>query len=422
MPFEDYFYPPLEQFEGNPTAYLPPNFIDWMVKHYMRNVVEIQYLFADKGVPAIIFETVSSHTHSRIAVSVLASVHHQRFLHPDRPVLDTIESRQRLDELSSLFSLTNALPEDAMAALHIVSSILFDGGQGHNWHKWLKVACIYVDNLFARYRGPEDALLHCSPKDAFIIKTAIWFDVLASVTTQENPHFRNAIREMFSPSRSSVLDPSIGVPAQYSMLSPMGCDNTIVWALAEISSLVQWKQTQINQGSLSIPVLVSHAAEIEQYLQPDAYRAYADYPNGDFHGRRRLASDIFRSAARLYLRTVVSGNYRHVKEIKDSIQDIIQCIQRVKIVPDDMTDDNHQPAARSIVRNTVFAFFLCGALASTNHARRIVLESLEREGEGTGNSASLVKLLNELWYVSDLDPKAPVEWPQLLKKTMTLLV
>jgi hypothetical protein len=177
-----------------------------------------------------------------------------------------------------------------------VSSYLFDGGSGQ-WEQWLHVSYQYVDYLFLKYGGPSEALMKCNAKDAFIIKTSIWFDVLASVTTQKSPHFLLAVRTMFDPAQARIYE--VSSDDRSSMMSPMGCHNEVVWALAETSHLSYWKQTQTQRGCLSMPTLVKRGMAIDDVLAPQSLEVYA---TGDIHGCRSLAAEIFRSSARLYLR------------------------------------------------------------------------------------------------------------------------
>jgi len=402
----------------HPTVFMSPS-PDELLGHYMRRVISIQYLLADKDLTEIIFESVSLNVASMHAVKLLASVHNKRFQRPDLPVLRTYDpdTQERLSTLHTLLTRDDLFTEDAMAALHVVSSILFDGGRG-SWKQWLQIANNYVDNLFARYHGPAEALLRCSAKDAFVVKTAIWFDVLASVTTQQSPYFLEAIRAMFDPNRSGIYDPSLTVPPQYSMMSPMGCENHVVWALAEISDLSAWKRHQTRAGSLSVNELVLKASCIEEYLKVPI-QTYTDLPAVELECSRHLTSEIFRTSSRLYLRSIVSGDHPDVLEIKESVEDTVRCIQQIPIDVPNVT--------RSVVRSTVFSFFICGALGEESH-RRTILNLLEREmGESVGNCSSVLTLLEELWYersqhLARRDPSPPVEWRKRLKDSQMLLV
>ncbi|KAG6897152.1 hypothetical protein C0992_003739 [Termitomyces sp. T32_za158] len=421
---EDY----LADFES--VAYLPRNpgpiiascFVDEVLTHYRESVVKAQYLFADTQMRNLICDIVMSHTNtrSREAASLLSSVHWQRFQNPNALAFESAETQSRLLEIQRLLNHHDYSSDDAMAALHVVSSYLFDGGGG-DWERWLATSYRYVDHLFSKYHSPSEALMRCTSKDAFIIKTSIWFDVLASVTTQKVPHFLEPIRSMFDPTQSKIQELSPEDPS--SMMSPMGCHNDVVWALAETSELFCWKQQQLASESLSIPTLVRRAARIDDFLQPPTHSMFL---STDIDGCRHLASEIFRASARLYLRAVVSGDHPYVPDITESVQDTISCMQLLDCPPSCNTEVNGQTMSRSVVRNTVFGFFICGAFAERPEHRELIQGLLDREGDGIGNSISIRRLLHKIWEQRDVARRqhssTVVNWRNELANEQILLV
>ena len=156
-----------------------------------------------------------------------------------------------------------------MACLHIVSTYLFSGGRG-DWNRYLSIALAYVRNMFEnptlQFADPRDVLKRSSETTRFIIKTTMWFDVLASVTTQQVPRFLEYYRLLFN---GAYIDDPMGGSPEISMLPVMGCENNIVLAIAEISNLACWKESQLKRHCLSIPKLVERGLEIEaKYLTP----------------------------------------------------------------------------------------------------------------------------------------------------------
>ncbi|KAG6862510.1 hypothetical protein C0995_000058 [Termitomyces sp. Mi166 len=419
-----HFMPTEDLITDYEAAYFPRNpepmvYVDEMLTLYRERVVKAQYLFADTGMRNLICDVVMSHTRSREAASLLSSVHWQRFMDPNTIAFESAETQRRLLEIQSLLNHQHYSSDDAMAALHVVSSYLFDGGGG-NWDWWLTMSYRYVDHLFSRYHSPSEALMRCTPKDVFIIKTSIWFDVLASVTTQKEPHFLEPIRSMFHPTQSKIEELDAEDPS--SMMSPMGCHNKVVWALAETSHLSCWKQRQLAKESLSIPTLVKTAATIEEFLQPPPN---LPCPTTDVNGCRVLASEIFRASARLYLRAVVSGDYPHVPDIRESVQDTINCIQLLNCPPCG-AEVNGQSMSRSVVRNTVFGFFICGVFAEQPDHRELIRSLLGREGDGAGNGGSIRRLLHEIWEQREVARRqhspTVVNWRNGLANTKILLV
>jgi hypothetical protein len=185
-------------------------------------------------------ETMQNSESALEAACLLSSLH-RRFLNIDSPSVEAESLHHSSRALTSLVSKSQLTEGDAMAGLHIVSWVLFRGGRGQ-WQDFLNVACRYSDSVLGhpQYGGPEDALLRCSPSTRFIIKTSLWFDVLAAATRVEVPYFLKVYRTLFDPNSASIASmegaSSSSIPDELSMLSIMGCENHIVWALAEISN------------------------------------------------------------------------------------------------------------------------------------------------------------------------------------------
>ena len=154
-----------------------------LVRHYMVNVLKIQYMQADHSIGPFIYELIERSTSARDAVCLLSSLH--RHCVRDNyavPVAggstalitsanDTDTFYYRLK--SSLLRKGGSYDEgEAMAGLHVVSSFLFSGGRG-DWDAYLGVAVKYVQSVFEdqRYFGPADALRNCAETTRFIIKT-----------------------------------------------------------------------------------------------------------------------------------------------------------------------------------------------------------------------------------------------------------
>ncbi|KAG6851142.1 hypothetical protein H0H93_001022 [Arthromyces matolae] len=392
--------------------------VDMVLNHYRERVVKAQYIFANNSIRNLVCDVVMSHRRSRDAASLLSSVHWQRFCNPHALAFESDETRQRLRDIQNLLNRQSYSSEDAMAALHVVSSYLFDGGSG-DWERWLQVSNNYVDSLFRRY-SPSEALLTGDDQNVFIIKTSIWFDVLASVTTQRRPHFYDAIKTMFDPTLSRIQE--LGSEDPSSMMSAMGCHNVVVWALSETSALFCWKQEQLANDCLSVPTLVEKAAAIEEHLQQSYPPTFI---NTDVEGCRLLAAEIFRAAARLYLRAVVSGDHPNVPDISSSVEETIACIDRLNH-PHCAELVNGQTMSGSVMRNTVFGFFICGAFAQKQEHRNVIRNLLDREGDGAGNCGSIRKLLHQMWEQRDKARPHPasriVNWRLALAQEKILLV
>ena len=83
-----------------------------------------------------------------------------------------------------------------------------------------------------------------------------------------------------------------------------------------------------------------------QYLSRDhdATLAAVRAPPGDLDARRRLAADVFRSSARVYLHSVLSGCRPNVHEIAYGVGETVDFLKRVP---------GSEGASRSVVRSVV---------------------------------------------------------------------
>jgi hypothetical protein len=154
-----------------------------LVRHYMVNVMKIQYMQADQSIGRFIYEMIERSASARDAVCLLSSLH--RHCVRDNYAVPVsggpsalITSANDTDTFfyrlkSSLLRKGGTYDEgEAMAGLHVVSSFLFSGGRG-DWDSYLNVAVKYVQGVFddSSYYGPEDALRNCPETTRFIIKT-----------------------------------------------------------------------------------------------------------------------------------------------------------------------------------------------------------------------------------------------------------
>jgi len=378
-----------------------------LVQHYMKHVVKMQYLLVNESTKGLIFATMQQSTSARAAACLLSSLH--RNLRSNAVANDTDSENQISAVRRNLTGKVQLSEGDAMAGLHIVSFILFRGGRGQ-WKESLQIACRYADGVLFRpeYLGPQDALMRCSPTTGFIIKTTMWFDVLASATQVEVPHFLQVFRDLFDPNRAFIDGSPSSVPEELSMLSIMGCENHIVWALAEISNLACWKDHQRQKGALSMPELLKRGAMIEPHLMPPTSTPIFYQ---DIEQTRFLTSQIFRASARVYLHSVLSGDYPSCKEIAEGVADTIYWLKQVL-----------ELSTRSVMRSVVFSICICGCLTDIQWQRDYLLECLETQHDAVGNCREVKALIQKVWNSRLSSNYESVTWRDVMRQTQMLLV
>jgi len=376
---------------------------DPVTEYYIGYVFEVQYLLANRpAIKQMILHSIQTHRASWEVVQILNKLHSKRRRLPHQT--DDIPTILQYLKRTGAGSI-----DDAMAVLHSVSAYLFNGGDGA-WDECIDFAASHVEMLLSTtlFRA-SNPLQYCNEKTAFVVKTAIWFDVLASITTGKSPRLRRVIDGLFNPSRAHLQDLGVPLADQCSMLSPMGCENDVVWAISEISSLADWKQQQQEKGLLSVLELVGRADLISQSL----CNPVCNQPCRDDGGKtsQYSASNIFRAAAHLYLATVVSGDFPLVPDVSKQALKVYEAIHMI------------QEGLQSVVRSTVFAFFLCGCFLTDAKHQEYIKDMLLFQEQSTeiGNSGSIVNLLDSIWKESTYYSRA-IPWRSILKEKHILLV
>lgn len=86
----------------------------------------------------------------------------------------------------------------------------------------------------------------------FLIVHAIWFDILSCVSTGRVP--RIGYRQWLEASNLDMAD-------------LMGCYNWVMISIGDLAHLQAWKSKMKEQGTLSIPDLVTRSREIERRVE-----------------------------------------------------------------------------------------------------------------------------------------------------------
>ena len=446
----------------NGYGLLPSMTQDHLLSHYFHNVLPIQYLLADSSITDFMANLIHNSASARDAACMLSALHLTTVRAVDQSAVTEFYQRVR----STMLVERRYDEGDAMAGLHIVSSFLFSGGRG-NWEVWLGIASQYAQNILNNpaFYGPEEALRRCSESTRFIIKTTMWFDVLASVTTQTVPRFLETYRRIFN--SAFIGDPLTGAggggvggtqDAETSMLPVMGCENRIVLAIAEISNLAHWKALMLSRGALSYPELVNRGHAIEETLlapntpvnpsvplAPGVYGppALASHTlDGDGTGaggsgggagsgtaggaeaeviqRRRLTNNIFRASAKIYLHTVLSGDFPACPEIKAAVGETVEALRDVP--------ETRPSVHRSVVRSVVFGICIAGCLTDDQRQRTFLLRMLERQRrqESVGNVEEVGRLMRQVWERRDgaraQGRAPPVDWRDVMREGDLLLL
>lgn len=115
---------------------------------------------------------------------------------------------------------------------------------------------------------------------------------------------------------------------------------------------------------------------------------------------RQLSSNVFREAAFLFLHSVISGHEPNVKEIKDSVDELINSICAIP--------------STDLDRSLVFPITIGGCLAANAEQRSFFAERLAAQGSAVGNGSQAKLLMETVWKRRDAGEKG-VCWRDTMK-------
>ena len=141
-----------------------------------------------------------------------------------------------------------------------------------------------------------------------LIGIMIWMDIFGSVTMGIGSQLLPAYRVLLNPLQESNEN-------FIEMSETMGCDNATMLALAEIASLVEWKENEERKGQLSVSQLVQKSLQIQTSLNLSSFQK-----NGQ-NEVSFLYQKVFHNAIKVYLASVVNGNFPRVPEIEAAVEE-----------------------------------------------------------------------------------------------------
>ncbi|KAG1739189.1 fungal-specific transcription factor domain-containing protein [Suillus paluster] len=361
------------------------------LQHYMDHVLRIQYLHADGSIDSLIWNLIHSSDTAREAACLLAELH--RNSTQGRSI--GYSAPEDHDVYKRIQRATKLTEGDALASLCM--------GSGK---RSSTTACRFSINILQRkHVSPDWALIACTDSMRFIIKTSMWFDVLASATLIRRPMFLEILRSLYGPTATNERRPEL------SMMGVMGCENRIVLALAEIADLACWKDELVHAGKLSVPELVRRGQRIQSILETTYDNSNPDGADVEKSHRRRLTSEVFRASALVYLHSVISGDHPQCPEIVSGIEETVRCLK----LAEDVT------TARHVVRSVVFSICICGCLTDNKHYRDYFLQRIqEQQTETVGNCARVGDLMKQVW--TSRARGEPVDWRVVMQHSQMLLV
>jgi len=115
---------------------------------------------------------------------------------------------------------------------------------------------------------------------------------------------------------------------------------------------------------------------------------------------RQLSSNVFREAAFLFLHSVVSGCEPAVKEVKQSVNSVMEAIMAIP--------------SRDLDRSLVFPITLSGCLSESREHREFFADRLAAQGSAVGNGSQAKLLMETTWKRRDAGEKG-INWRDVMK-------
>ncbi|KIM40022.1 hypothetical protein M413DRAFT_446911 [Hebeloma cylindrosporum] len=386
-----------------------------LVMHYFDNVRKVQPFFAGEVQTDITYSAVVEEPRGAVtlAVCALADLHLKQMR-----ISQGLEVPNHSSENSSMAYLQNEAllqlennknthggwtDNDANAALHLVSLSQLSGGNS-DWDTPFNILCQWLLQMNLHHaENPWLAFLNLTPSAQHYVKATLWLDVFSSISVLRVPKFFPLWQKLLGEQQQGnywVNGNEIDMPPQRLRMDALtGCPDEAMLAIAEVSSLAQWKASQLRNNCLSYPELIRRGTAIEQQLrraspsdvQQSRLHSTAGVTQQSTDEERSLIARIFRETANLYLHTVLSNSTPGVPEINSSVDSIVRLFSQL---PPSETD-----------RSLVFPICLASCMTNDSTRKDFFKNRLRSLNENYGNLLQVRRLMEATWQKRDVGGK-----------------
>lgn len=408
--------------------------------YYFEHVRQLQYAFTGNSEANITYSLVLQHPQGPVAnaISALASLHFSliRIAHGFEAPNPTLEHSPAIRFYDSAHQQiyrnkqATLSESDANAAIHMLSFSLMSGGVT-DWRPMLDIASEWlVRTGITTSDNPKLMMINMNEPSRLALKATIWCDIMSTLALKTTPKHLTFYRRLFRRESGywGLTQQGIGDESALRMDSLTGCPDEVLLGIAEIATLSCWKTQELRKGSLSMRELIRRGDVIDRHLRtqtetvlsaegdqtplhPELSSMVAEHGNVQnsppghagtslpADDTRRIVADIFREAAILYLHTVLSDPNPGVPEIVNSIDVIVQLLNRLPV--------------SNIDRCLVFPICLAGCLVDDPMKREFLTSRLQGQHDGFGNTSQTLRVMQTAWQKRD-NQGGKVEWQDLL--------
>jgi hypothetical protein len=206
----------------------------------------------------------------------------------------------------------------------------------------------------------------------FLSAVLIWFDILACVSTGSAP-----VLQEYHATFLTGIEPLVQLDGV------MGCRSDVMIIISEIAGLEAWKKQSKSQGKLSNIKLVTRATNIETNLEAVA-SSLADVMSRS-PGDRYEVTQLFASAALVYLHVVVSGFQFSLPEIRDTVALSMTMFEQL--------------SDAKLLRSLVWPLCVTGCMATKDQEGffRDLVMGMSVEAYMFGSTRSALRIMENCW-------------------------
>ncbi|RFN46451.1 hypothetical protein FIE12Z_9286 [Fusarium flagelliforme] len=367
-----------------------------LIMYYLDRVFHWQFPYFRLGSPMgnrgwllLFLANGGSLTYAALALSTL----HQNALQPQRQrdcynedalrfhskALRELCEVSQHTETRMLLSDKLKLAEFVAASLTLISFEVFNGAE-YDWLPHLDAVTAILsmyepESLFQHLPSPAGIGCGSSHRQSqsdfdFFVAEALWFDILACVSTGRVPRIPY----------NQWLEGS-----SFEMADLMGCYNWVMVAIGDLAHLQTWKNHMKEEGRLSVPELVRKGQDIEKRLRDGITELEQIAKSGSNIPQATWVSHIFALGSLVLSSTIVSGPWPSLPEIKDTVCETVDILR-------------DWPGSIPL-QGLVWPLYIVGCMAEGDHQIYFhsLLSRMSQECGGFGNISTVLKILKSRW-------------------------
>lgn len=382
-----------------------------LVMHYFNNVRQVQLLFAGDALNDVTYTAVLNEPQGAVSLAIcaLADLHlkqlrvAQGLEAPSQTPDNSSTSYLRLEALSRLEINKNSqrgwTDNDALAALHLISLSQLSGGTS-DWETPFDILIQWLHQTNLRVaENPWLTFLSLPLTAQLNVKATLWVDIFSSLSRPQPPKLLSLWQTLLNGDQSSFWMNGSDMDIRRLRMDLLtGCPDEVMLAIAETSSLAQWKALQLRNNCLSFPELIRRGNNVEQQLR----QRQSEHLQGSdvsqtrllvsasatLEDNRSVVANIFRETALLYLHTVLSNALPGVPEISASVEALIQLFSRLP--PSDLD------------RGLIFPICLAACMTNDSTRRDFFKNRIRNMNESFGNLLQIRRLMEAVWQKRDI--------------------